>query len=183
MFAKLKAFFQLRLNEAGALPAIMAGSILIAATAVLLAGFSLTVTRNAEINGVKTNVNYYLNRCESILETQVMKDIPSQFSTSTLPNLQSTISQCTLPNSYNGGPIVTISFVGTPTQYTPTGATAPTSVQVTLRADISKGAFQASDYTESVRYLDYVDRTAYALNSTSYISSFDANGNAVWVTP
>ena len=176
MFKKVKAFLARRLNESGALPAIMAGCILIAATAVLLAGFSVTLTRNAELNSVKTNVNYYANTCEAILETEVLKNIPVQFETVTKPNLKSRLSEC---NSST----VTMTFASEPTLYKPAGATEATSVKVVLNVNVNKGGFKVDNYTQIVKYLDYAKRSDYALTKTSYIESFDVNGNAVWVTP
>ena len=183
MIEKIKAFFQGRLNEAGALPAIMAGAILISATAVLLGGFSIALTRNAEINSVKTNVNYYLNRCESIMETEVLKTVPAKFASETQAKLNAKISECNVPNTINGGPIVTIYHAQPPTLYTPSSGTTPTSVKVVLGVSISKGAFKVTGYSTSVKYLDYAKNAIVTLTPDSYIESFDSNGAAVWVTP
>ena len=184
MFNKLKAFFSGRLNESGALPAIMAGSILISATAVLLAGFSVTVTRNAEINSVKTNVNYYLNACEAILETETYKTFPSKFDTETKQKIKDRIANGDCNGTkVNGVPQVTIKLARDPELYIPTGETYATSVKVTLTVDIAKGAFKSTGYTESLRYLEYAERVDTILTPSSYIKSFDVNGNAVWITP
>lgn len=187
MITKLRAFFRGRLNESGALPAIMAGAILISATAVLLAGFSVSMTRNAEINSVKTNVNYYLNACESTLELETYKTFPSVFESTTKPAIKKAV---TTDKKCNGvvasgttTPIVSVYLVGEPELYTPVGAAHATSVKVVLGVNISKGAFQSSGYTEVVKYLDYADREDKVLTANSYIASFDSNGNAVWVTP
>lgn len=183
MMNKLKAFFSGKLNESGALPAIMAGAILISATAVLLAGFSATVTRNAEINSVKTNVNYYLNACEATLEKETYKTLPSQFETVGKQAIKDHVVDCNTPNVANGGPIVSISLVGEPELYTPVGQTSATSVKVILNVDISKGSFKSTGYTQAVKYLDYANRVDNTLTANSYIDSFDSSGNAVWVTP
>ena len=184
MIEKIKAFFAGKLNESGALPAIMAGAILISATAVLLAGFSTTLTRNAEINNVKTNVNYYLNACESLLETETYKSVPSKFETETKAKLKTIVANGGCNGvAVNGVPQVTIRMVGDPVLYTPQGQTYATSVKVVLTVDINKGAFKAPGYTESVKYLDYAERIENLLTANSYIDSFDAAGNAVWVTP
>lgn len=183
MIQKFKAFFSTRLNESGALPAIMAGSILISATAVLLAGFSVTVTRNAEINTVKTNVNYYLNSCETILETETYKSFPSNFETETKQAIKNRVAECTNPNDLNGAPLATIYLVGEPELYTPAGATHATAVKVVLGVNISKGAFKSDGYTQAVKYLDYAEREENVLTPQSYIDSFDENDNAKWVTP
>jgi hypothetical protein len=183
MLKKLKAFFSGKLNESGALPAIMAGAILISATAVLLAGFSVTLTRNAEINSVKTNVNYYLNACEATLETETYKTFPSQFESQTKQAIKDRIAECSNPNAVNGAPLVTIYLVGEPELYTPAGETFATSVKVVLGVDISKGSFKSNGYTQAVKYLDYAEREDNILTVDSYIESFDSNDNAVWVTP
>ena len=187
MITKFRAFWRSRLNESGALPAIMAGAILISATAVLLAGFSVTMTRNAEMNSVKTNVNYYLNACEATLELETYKTFPSVFESTTKPAIKKSI---TTDKKCNGvvasgttTPIVSVSLVGEPELYTPVGEVHPTSVKVVLRVDIAKGALKSNNYTEVVKYLDYADREDKVLDkNTSYIQSFDSNGNAVWVT-
>lgn len=183
MITKLKALFSGKLNESGALPAIMAGAILISATAVLLAGFSVTVTRNAEINSVKTNVNYYLNACEAILEKETYKTLPSQFLTSGKQAIKDHVVDCNNANTVNGAPVVAISLVGEPELYTPTGETNPTSVKVVLKVDITKGSYKSTNYTQAVKYLDYANRVDKVLTPQSYIDSFDSSGNAVWVTP
>jgi hypothetical protein len=183
MIEKLKARFRGRLNESGALPAIMAGCILISATAVLLGGFSVTMTRNSEINSMKTNVNYYLNACENILETETVKALPSQFETETKQKIKNRVSDCNTPNTLNGGPIVKIYLVGDPVSYTPTGAPSPSGVKVTLGVDISKGSFKATGFTQVVKTLDYATQKEVTLTPDSFIDSFDSAGNAVWVTP
>lgn len=183
MIDKLKAFFRGKFNESGALPAIMAGAILISATAVLLSGFSVMLTKNAEINSVKTNLNHYLSACEAILETETYKSFPSTFATETKQKIINKVSECTQPNAANGAPIVSIYLVGDPVLYTPNGQTYATSVKVTLGVNISKGAYQATDVEQVVKYLDYAERQDTVLNQFSYIDSFDNNGNAVWVTP
>lgn len=183
MIKRLKALFSGKLNESGALPAIMAGAILISATAVLLAGFSVTVTRNAEINSVKTNVNYYLNACEAILEKETYKTLPSQFDAVGKQAIKDHVVDCNNPNTVNGAPLVAISLVGEPELYTPTGQTTATSVKVVLKVDITKGSFKSTGYTQAVKYLDYANRVDNTLTPNSYIDSFDDSGNAVWVTP
>lgn len=197
MFNKLKAFFAGRLNESGALPAIMAGAILISATGVLLAGFSVTLTRNAEINSVKTNVNYYLNSCEAVLEKETYKTFPSQFEnqyaadgiTVTEIGAKQKIKDvvasggCDSAVTSDGSSVVKIKLVGEPVLHVPTGEIYATSVKVILAVDISKGAYKTTNYTQAVKYLDYAQREDSILTKNSYIASFDSSGNAVWVTP
>lgn len=183
MIDKLKAFFSGKLNESGALPAIMAGAILISATAVLLAGFSVTVTRNAEINSVKTNVNYYVNACQAILQKETYKTLPSQFDSIGKQAIIDHVADCTVPNAANGGPLVTIYLVGAPELYTPAGQTTATSVKVVLGVDIAKGSYKSTGYTQVVKYLNYANQVNTTLTANSYIDSFDSSGNAVWVTP
>jgi hypothetical protein len=78
---------------------------------------------------------------------------------------------------------VTIKLARDPELYIPTGETYATSVKVTLTVDIAKGAFKSTGYTESLRYLEYAERVDTILTPSSYIKSFDVNGNAVWITP
>lgn len=197
MFDKLKAFFSGRLNESGALPAIMAGAILISATGVLLAGFSVSLTKNAEVNSVKTNVNYYLNACEAVLEKETYKTFPSQFEdkaavagvsaaevgAKTKIKDALTRGDCNSAVTSDGTSVVKIRAVGEPTLYIPTGETLATSVKVVLAVDISKGSYKSTGYSEVVKYLDYAERKDSILSQQSYIASFDENGSAVWVTP
>lgn len=186
MIDKVKAFFAGRLNESGALPAIMAGCILIAATAVLLAGFSVTTTRNAELNAVKTNTNFYLNACESHLEAALVTTIPEEFNTNNrgTPNatglnaIKGAIAKCSSDTV-----VIAFDTAAPPTLYTPAGQSKATSVKATLTVTVKKGTYSTGEYTKAVKYLDYAKQTGAALTSDSYIESFDADGNAVWVTP
>lgn len=195
LFGKLKSFFVTRfrqsLNEAAALPAIMVGAILISATAVLLAGFALTMTKNAELNIVKTNSDFYLNSCEAELEKITFSTFPSEFDTvagTGVDNPKDAKPRIVeaLKNGACDKSEVKIRLVGEPALTLPTGETdinKATSVKISVAVDVNKGALVINDYDKVDLFLDYAERQDKVLSPDSYIDSFDEKGHAVWVTP
>lgn len=160
-----------RLNEKGSLPAIMAGAILVSSIAILLAGFSVTSTRNAEIGVAKASLTSAISSCESVLSAAVAGTLYS----AAIPPLSTTAT-----NSCNYPAInTTVRVIGTPTKYTAQGAPLPESVKVTLEATTNGVATKLSQ-TKYLKYAEYKEKT---LTTGSYISSFDDSGNAIWVTP
>lgn len=170
--------FKKSLNESGALPAIIAGSILISATAILLAGFSVNVTKSTEMNLIKTNANYYLNACESQLETAVFKTLPSQFA-GTKAKIDAQLPLCQDPAAG-----VVITKVAGKDYELHKGATdsQATSVKAPLNISIMKGGREVYS-AEVVKYLSYSNTREYKPSNRAYIESFDANNDAVWVEP
>lgn len=190
MFERLKAFFKSRLNESGALPAIMAGCILISATAVILAGLSVTVTRNAELNSVKTNVNYYLNSCVTVLEKKALErskelDVSAKKDDREFRRVEInkkmmteiTTGKC----NYISGTAESVNLdIRFDTSIIPTTEKNVDGVNISLKAVVKKGIFKGT--AESTKYIKYPP-SSFGLKGSSYIQAFDSNGEAVWVTP
>jgi hypothetical protein len=184
-------------DERASLPAVMGAAILISATALLLGAFAVASTRNAEVSTSKTSMNAAITNCERTLNTTVQTTFPQDtIGTSPKSNLLSTADQdstvttnlnlktlaersCNYPGIKTQVRIAFDNASIAPTNYLANGSTIPNSVRVTFRATYQ--GFSTST-VDQVRYLKYPDlAAAQKVTSNSYISSYDSDGNAVWV--
>lgn len=176
-------------NEEGSLPAIMGAAILISATAVLLGAFAIATTRNSEVSISKTSLNAAVSNCETTLSSSVQKTFYQDVDSgkSNLLNMgagdTTATTNLSLKNQAekycNYDAIKTTVRVIAAQQYIPSDSTKPDSIKVTFKAEY-KGANTTT--VTQVRYLKYpVLASAQKVAADSFISSYDAEGNAVWV--
>jgi len=180
--------FKKRLNDDGSLPAIMGAAILISATAVLLGAYAVAQTRNAEVSIMRTSLNAAVTSCENTLSTTVQKtfsrDVQSGASNLLNPNasdIGNTVNpslktlaetNCNYPN------IKTKVTVLAAENYVSADSVYPQSIKVTFQSSYS-GLYPST--TTQIRYINYPDSGPQTVTKDSYISTFDADGNAVWV--
>jgi len=185
----LKKLLKNRDDERASLPAVMGASILIAATASLLAAFAISASRNSEVSISKTNLNSAITSCESTLKSLTTKTYyqDAQSGKSNLlvltpnpspnPNNMSLVDFAIQKCNYDS--IKTQVRVLAAQNYTPNGANAPDRVQVTLQATYTG---TTTETLQEVSFLPYPTLDpAQKVTASSYISGFDANGNAIWV--
>jgi hypothetical protein len=176
-------------NEEGSLPAIMGAAILISATAVLLGAFAIATTRNSEVSISKTSLNAAVSNCETTLSSSVQKTFYQDVNSGKSNLLDMGVGDTTATTNLslknqaekycNYDAIKTTVRVTAAQQYVPSDSTTPNSIKVTFKAEY-KGANTTT--VTQVRYLKYpVLASAQKVAADSFISSYDAEGNAVWV--
>jgi len=176
-------------NEEGSLPAIMGAAILISATAVLLGAFAIATTRNSEVSISKTSLNAAVSNCETTLSSSVQKTFYQDVNSGKSNLLDMGAGDATATTNLslknqaekycNYDAIKTTVRVTAVQQYVPSDSTTPDSIKVTFKAEY-KGANTTT--VTQVRYLKYpVLASAQKVAADSFISSYDAEGNAVWV--
>jgi hypothetical protein len=183
---KVMMKFRKRLNDDGSLPAIMGAAILISATAVLLGAYAVAQTRNAEVSIMKTSLNAAVTSCENTLSTTVQKTF-SRDVQSTASNLLKKDGPGTAENpslkdlaeaNCNYTNIKTNVRVVDAVNYASADSLYPQSIKVTFQSSYS-GLYPST--LNQIRYINYPDAGPQNVAKDSYISTFDAEGNAVWV--